>query len=182
MPTHFNALRTMAGFALAVLVVVSGAGCQQTVSTDYHKLDIADVSGTILLEGEPLANAYVKFEGDDLTYSFGKTDNSGHYMLYFNTERAGIMPGKKKVLIRLSGPFGSEGAMLDGADMGDVEASGDSEGDGDGDEAPAKPAKSVPNELPETYNAKSQLEADVVSGSQEISFDLRADGSTKAPQ
>lgn len=169
---------------LATMIVLM-TGCQQSISTDYDKLDLASVSGNVKLDGQSLADAYIIFEGQDLTYSYGKTDSSGNYFLRLNTEKNGILPGSKKVKIRLSGAFGAEGASLNGSQAGEGSTSeGDSEedGEGEGEEGQAKsrkPPTTSKSELPETYHKKSHLTVEVASGSQTINFNLKSDGSTK---
>lgn len=159
---------------LTLLLGMTLVGCQNGVRTDYDKLNLATVKGQIKLDGTPLADAYVVFEGEDLTYSFGKTDGKGNYKLMLNSEKEGILPGKKKVKIRLAGAFGAEGGMLDGEGVGESEGSSDEEGEG----SEATQQVSVPNELPDSYHKDSQIYVNVASGSQEFDFDLKKDGST----
>lgn len=166
-------------FRLFITIAVCGVlvGCGPSISTDYHKLGLVDVSGQVLMEGDPLANAYIIFEADDTTYSFAKTNGNGAYKLMLNTEKSGIVPGEKTVRIRLSGAFGAEGGMLDG------NAAGDSEGGGEGMEmeTDANPGSTTIDELPESYHRKSKIKVVVPSSSSTFDFDLKADGSTTQP-
>lgn len=166
---------------LLMLIVLSVAGCQQSLKTDYDKLDIASVTGNVTMDGQPLVGAYIKFEGEDLTYSFGKTDSGGNYSLMLNSEKDGILPGEKKVMIRSTRAFGAEGAMLDGqsageAGEGEVEDGGETE---DGTVATPKPKK---QDVHENYHSKTKLKATVTSGIQVINFALKSDGSTDKPE
>jgi hypothetical protein len=70
------------------------------------------VSGTVTLNGQPLANATVVFvpvpdaaSKDPLPSSVGITDNEGHYSLVLNTDskKKGAVVGKHKVMITLGG-------------------------------------------------------------------------------
>ena len=151
-------------FSVSALAFASLAcsGCFG-VSTDYSKVDIAQVSGTVTLDGKPLSGVTVLFEAPDKTTAFGTTDASGSYVLQFNTEKAGVTPGPKVVRIR-GGGFGE-----------DADAAEESE---DESEAPA-PAASAG--VPECYNSASKLQATVQSGSQTMNFDLKSDCSVTGP-
>lgn len=142
-------------------VSVASAGCFG-VSTDYSKVDIAQVSGTVTLDGKPLTGVTVLFEAPDKTTAFGTTDSSGSYVLQFNTEKAGVTPGPKVVRIR-GGGFGE-----------DADAAEESEEEG---AAPAPAAADVPA----CYNSDSKLQATVESGSQTMNFDLKSDCSVTGP-
>ena len=63
-----------------VLVSLASAGCMG-VSTDYSKVDIAQVSGTITLDAQPLSGVTVLFEAPDKTTAFGTTDASGQFTI-----------------------------------------------------------------------------------------------------
>lgn len=145
-----------------VLVSLASGGCFG-VSTDYSKVDIAQVSGTITLDGQPLSGVTVLFEAPDKTTAFGTTDASGAYTLQFNTEKAGVTPGPKVVRIR-SGSFGEEA---------DAEEGNEEEG--------AAPAAAPASNVPACYNAASKLQATVQSGSQTMNFDLKSDCSVTGP-
>lgn len=172
-------------YLLAICAGVS-TGCQSSVKTDYHKLDIATVKGNIQLDGSPLCDAYIIFQAENKTYSYSKTDSNGNYRLMLNSEKAGIIPGKKTVRIRLSKAFGAEGASLDRQSNDDE--SGASVGEGEGEEGEefesknGKEPKTVKrsNELPDSYHKKSKLSVTVKSGFQTVNFDLKSDGSTRS--
>jgi len=160
-------------------------GCQGSITTDYDKLDIATVRGNVQFDGSPLVDAYIIFQADNKTYSYGKTDSKGNYRLMLNTEKAGILPGKKTVRIRLSRAFGAEGASLDRkSDDEDDSDIGSGEGeDGEGEEVETKNGKSKKprkrsDEIPDSYHKDSKIIVEVKSGSQTFDFDLNSDGST----
>ena len=86
-------------FAVGLLSCLFCAGCGQSVGT-------APVSGTVTLNGEPLADAHVSFEPvrdsatADAVGSFGKTNAEGHYSLELVTSgQSGAMPGMHVVRI-----------------------------------------------------------------------------------
>lgn len=133
------------------LGLVTALGCNQEAAPDYARLGLAEVSGTIRLDGNPLANANVIFESPDATFSSGKTNASGEYSLMFNSEQSGVLTGVKVVRIQL----------------------GESFNDGDAEQLPTDS-----EELPGSYNTDSQLAATVNAGVQTIDFDLTSDGAT----
>ncbi len=148
-----------------ICLIVLASGCSQQQRPDYASLGLAEVTGTIRLDDQPLANAHIIFEAPDESYSFGKTNSRGKYTLMFNSEQPGVLTGKKIVRILL-GKFSEEDD--------DQQTGGDAT---DGQDPAPKPATDS-SELPSTYNRNSQLTATVVAGSQTINFDLKSDGST----
>jgi hypothetical protein len=102
--------------------------------------NLAPVSGTITMNGKPLANANVNFQpiGSDNKEvgpgSYGKTDADGHYSLRLkSTERPGAVVGKYKVSITMGV---------------------DSQSDANGQKDP----------IPGRFNANTKLECDVPAG------------------
>jgi hypothetical protein len=144
-------------------VLPGSVGCRG-IRTDYGELDLCSVSGTILLDGEPLADAIVKFEAPDTTYSIAKTDSSGRYTLMLNSEKRGVIPGLK--IVRVS----TLGSLRDEDDEGESELGADG--------ADGKSAKS--ERVPAVYNTESQLKVNV-ERSRSFDFDLKSDGSTTGP-
>lgn len=61
--------------------------------------DIASVSGTITLDGVPLAHASVTFQPDKGRPSHGGTDEKGFYTLTYSMEEKGAVIGTSKVRI-----------------------------------------------------------------------------------
>lgn len=92
------------------------------------------------------------FQSQDQTYSTGRTDAQGRYVLMFNSEKSGVLPGEKIVRIQL-GKFPE-----------------------DAENAPE--ISNNASELPPQFNLNSQLTATVVEGVQAVDFDLRSDGAT----
>lgn len=146
---QFSSLKWLLVSSLALL-----AGCTG-VSADYSNLDLASVSGTVTLDGQPLPNAYVVFEADDKTFSFGSTDANGQYTLQFNSQRAGTTPGSKVVRITSNGAAGEvyeqdpDGVTEEGTSSASAE------------------------KIPAKYNTKSELKATIESGSNTFDFELK---------
>jgi hypothetical protein len=145
------------------------SGCTGSATdADYGSLGLVSVSGTVTLDGAPLAGALVQFETpEDRTYSSGTTDSSGSYTLEFNSERSGVLPGKKIVRIRGGG-----------GDSDDSSAGTDEE---DSD-APAAESTSAATAVPACYNTDSKLAAEVTSSTTRFDFDLKSDCSTTGPK
>jgi hypothetical protein len=87
-------LKTLA--ALLAVIVIPGCG-----SSDFQ---IADVSGVVTLDGEPLSNAMVQFQpqrsGDNLVVgptSFGTTDSAGNFVLKTRKHGDGAVVGPHRV-------------------------------------------------------------------------------------
>jgi hypothetical protein len=133
------------------------------VSTDYSTVELAQVSGTVTLDGKPLSGVTVLFEASDKTTAFGTTDAGGAYVLQFNTEKAGVTPGEKIVRIR-GGGFGEEADAAEGSE-----------------EEGAAPSPAASSGVPACYNSDSKLKATVASGSQTMNFDLKSDCSVTGP-
>lgn len=176
-----NASRTLWLLLICALAVVGG--CQQGITTDYGKVDLGTVSGTVKLEGQPLANHHIVFISENGTFSFGKTNTSGEYSLMFNSEKAGCTKGPKIVKIQnrrftdrdlFPESFNSEtpSDSDDEAVPGDMESiNGEVESD----------SFEVSNGLPDVYHVDSHLQVEVTDDSQVINWDLKQDGSTTGP-
>lgn len=141
------------------------AGCSATNSIDYGKVTLVNVSGTVTLDGQPLAEAVVTFENQETgTMSFARTNSSGSYTLQFDSEKDGVTPGQK--LVRFSTTrtiLGLRGE--DGAEEGEASTEG--------------PQADRKQELvPECYNGKSTLTVEITPDSTTVDFDLTSDCST----
>lgn len=111
--------------------------------------NLAEVSGVITLDGDPLPNAFVLYvpESDSSgATSFGKTDANGKYQMKFSDSQSGAFIGSSRVVIR----------------TGDVKA--DNSG-------------SVPELVPTVYNDSTTLVADVKAGNNTFNWDLKSDAS-----
>lgn len=76
-----------------------------------------DVSGTVTMDGAPLADAEVKFLGEKVN-GFGKTNAEGKFQLV-----QGVDPGTYKVIVsKLDGKKEPVSAIPEGMDAGQMEA------------------------------------------------------------
>lgn len=126
-----------------VLAVLPLIGCGGP-SVQYGSLKLVEAKGTVTLNQQPLAGALVTFRGEDLGTSAGTTDENGRYVLMLNSQKSGVTPGEKTVIITT------------------VFGEGPSEGE-------AKQTEKVPSQ----YNTKSTLKVVVEKKSkQEFDFDL----------
>lgn len=109
---------------------------------------LAEVSGKVTLDGQPLAKVSLQFtpELPGGSPSYGVTDSEGAYELLFSRDRSGAMPGKHLVEIL------------------PVEPETDDSG---------KPVEgTVVVKIPVKYSQPGSLTADVQAGSNNIDFDL----------
>ncbi|MBA2113117.1 carboxypeptidase regulatory-like domain-containing protein [Bremerella alba] len=110
--------------------------------------DVVPVSGTVTLDGDPLADALVSFypQEEGKRFSTGTTDASGHYELVYTNDQNGAAIGKHIVKITTATVQGEGG--------------------------PARPPK---EKLPAKYNDQSELTVDVTSSSAgNTNFDLQS--------
>jgi hypothetical protein len=81
---------------LGLVLVALIAGCS-TSSGDLP--DLAQVSGTVTLDGQPLSKASVLFESANGHGASGTTDENGRYELYFTGDTKGAEIGANTVRI-----------------------------------------------------------------------------------
>jgi hypothetical protein len=137
--------------ALPALTAIVAIGCSE------KKFEIAPVSGTVMLNEEPLADATVTFvptsePGADTAEvgppSSAQTDGEGHFVLKTRDGKNGAVVGKHKVRIT---------TLVD-------------EGATDNDQMDYR---NMREQLPPKYNTKSELTFDVPSdGTEAANFDL----------
>ncbi len=80
---------------LAVVLAACSSGC-----SSKPPVELKAGTGTIYLEGQPLEGAFVEFQPENGSPSYGLTDASGKYSLRFSRDQAGVMPGTHIVRIR----------------------------------------------------------------------------------
>ncbi|WP_291171768.1 carboxypeptidase-like regulatory domain-containing protein [Gimesia sp.] len=108
------------------------------------------VTGTVTLDGAPLADAQVQFQPENGRTSTGTTDAEGHYELDYSGTLKGAKIGKHSVSITTFN-----------APEGNLETK--------------EAQKQVPKEkVPAQYNANTTLTADVKAGENTIDFDLQS--------
>jgi len=109
---------------------------------------VAEVSGTITLDGQPLPGVNIQFvpEGPGGSPSFGGTNQNGHYRLLFTQHKTGAMLGQHRVEITArETPRDENGKLL---------------------------MSVAPVKIPRKYFQPGALTAEVRAGSNVISFDL----------
>jgi hypothetical protein len=126
-------------YAMRLLVIaIVSAGCSKSS-------DLAEVRGTITLDGQPLANAFVVYSPTEAgTTSYGRTDAEGSYHMMFSDSESGAWIGEN--LVRVN--------------TGDVGADGG-----------AGPKERVPA----VYNRNTTLKVDVKPDANVFNFDLKSD-------
>jgi hypothetical protein len=142
--------------ALLIFAALLATGCGGD-KPDYANLNLVDVSGTVTLDGEPLAGAGVFFEAFDQTFSYAETDSSGYYAMRFNSEITGVLPGPKIVRIRSTGLGFDDG--------------------GDSEDAPDErvSAGEKSERVPARYNSASELAVTVSDSRRTFNFELTSD-------
>ena len=128
----------------AILSLLSGCGDSGP--------ELAAVTGTITLDGNPLHGALVTFRptGEVATTSYGVSNKDGFYSLMFTRDKSGAMPGDYEVDIETTMPSKSE--------LAEMKAEG------------KEPPPFVP--LPKKYKQPGALTAKVASGKNTIDFPL----------
>jgi hypothetical protein len=132
-----------------LILVIGAAGC-----SGEKVPGLARVTGTVTIDGQPVADASISFEGANPGEppSLAKTDSSGNYELYYSRGHKGATIGEHIVYITTyQEPT---------------------------DENP-KPKK---ESIPAKYNAKSELKKTVTRGQNKIDFDLKSGGEIIQPE
>lgn len=110
--------------------------------------NVAQVSGTVKMDGQPLSGAYIIFNPVAGGGQSGAlSDESGTYTLQYTREHPGAEIGEHMVRITTG-----------------------SKGNPDSD----PPQPKVAEKLPAKYHSKSELKATVKGGSNDIDFDLES--------
>ncbi len=153
-------------------------GCSTSPQMDYRQIGLVDVSGTITLDGTPLAGAVVTFESTDTgNFSFGQTNASGEYKLQFDSHASGCTPGVKKIEISTVRKIAGLNSEEDAGTSGETEA-----------ELAQRPRsrqgasqQDSGEKVPACYNRQTKLSAVVTSESETLNFNLRTDCTTTGP-
>lgn len=123
------------GPILFLLAILTGCGGPE------HP-DVGEVSGTVMLDDKPLAEAKIMFQPPNGRASTGTTDTNGKYSLVYLDGVSGAMIGTNKVMIT---------TRVDGED--------------------GQPPL-VKEKLPPRYHSRTELTADVKAGSNTFDFKL----------
>jgi hypothetical protein len=143
MQSQFSILKS-ASLSLTVSLLLTGCG-------GAAGPELGKVSGRVTLDGQPLANAVVRFQpaGAGGTYSTGRTDADGNYQLRYSRDQYGALIGSHRVSVSTAAP--------------DAE-------DKQGNPSPVR------ERVPVQYNAESSLIHEVEAGSNEIDLELSGVG------
>lgn len=118
--------------------------------------ELAEVSGTVTLDGRPLPNADVIFiptEAAKGTPSYGTTNAEGYYTLKFTRDKSGAMLGRHDVEIKTE--------KLTPAEIRERKAYGQGV------------PKYIP--VPAKYAKRGALTAEVEAGDNEVNFNLESE-------
>jgi hypothetical protein len=161
-------------FRLLILSLFVACGCSATNEIDYGKVNLVSVGGNVMLDGKPLPSAVITFEDPATgTFSFARTDANGDYTLQFDSQKNGVLAGKKTVQIStvrtVLGLAGEEG-VEEGVEEGEASTEG-----------AGSVAVSKTEAVPACYNKDSKLTVEVTSSTATFNFDLKSDCSTTGP-
>lgn len=136
----------MSRTALAILFSVLLTGCPGGSDTP----ELGSVTGTVTLDKQPLPDATVQFtpSGGGRPAS-AVTESDGGYELMWSPGNPGATPGKYQVSITTASTKTDEAT---------------------GEDVP------IPEKVPAKYNAHTELEREVVAGSNSFNFDLDSNG------
>lgn len=136
--------------------------CQVGCGPQGDQPELGEVTGTITLDGTPLAGVAVVFQPDNGRPSRGMTDAEGKYELTYIRQTKGAKVGPHRVEVAPSEEGESE------------ESEEETEsGDEEGQNAASKP-KSGKRAVPARYNTKSELKVEVKSGKNTFDFALES--------
>jgi hypothetical protein len=149
-PLHMSEFRAVSHRLFVALGLSLATGCFGGSKVP----ELAEVTGTVKLDGQPLPQATVTFspqvqDGQEGRPSTGATDESGEYSLHYSTTESGARPGQYRVSISTFRPAGE---------------------DKDGNEVDG-----TPETVPSVYNSQTTLTADVKLDGPPIDFELKSD-------
>jgi len=130
--------------ALAALLV----GCSQEGG-----FKLAKVSGSVTLDGQPVAGAGLEFVADAGGVAYGRTDASGRYYMSFGNSRTGAIVGKNQVRITAGDRVTVGGKKYESTEV-----------------------------FPKKYNKESELFIEVASGSNTFDFKCDSAGLKPTPE
>jgi len=91
-------------FTLCVLGTFTGCGHSNASLAEkaYRAAGVAEVTGTITFDGQPLAHAQIQFSENahlGSSFCYGVTDANGRYRMRVDSHRTGSLPGDKVVRV-----------------------------------------------------------------------------------
>lgn len=88
--------RTTTG-VICLLILLSGCGGAERIGTVPAK-------GKLLLDGQPLAGANIRFFPEKGPAASGFTNDAGEFVMDTNGDNAGVLPGTHQVAVEKVGP------------------------------------------------------------------------------
>ena len=146
-------VRTVSLWVVSLSLCGCGSGSDQP--------ELGEVTGTITMDGKPLAATIVVFSPDNGRPARGRTDAEGKYELTYIGETRGAKIGHHRVEIAPN---------EEGEDESEIEAANA----GENVSAPPSPVKPEKTKVPSRYNTDSVLEADVKAGENVFDFKLES--------
>ncbi len=174
----FEGVRFASIVGLGVMLV----GCSGPGDADYAKLNLVDITGTVMVDGVPVEGVEVRFEDNPFQYSFGVTDSSGTYKMMLNNRKSGVTPGSKKVrFVPKSG--GGGGGVSDAASAIPQEGDdGEARETAEGEVIEIAKDGAGSGKVPACYNSDPKISVEVSKTTTKFDFDLKSDCSTSAPK
>ncbi len=174
----FEGVRFASIVGLGVMLV----GCSGPGDADYAKLNLVDITGTVMVDGVPVEGVEVRFEDNPFQYSFGVTDSSGTYKMMLNNRKSGVTPGSKKVrFVPKSG--GGGGGVSDAAAAIPQEGDdGEARETAEGEVIEIAKDGAGSGKVPACYNSDPKISVEVSKTTKKFDFDLKSDCSTSAPK
>jgi len=143
------------GVFVACAVIVFSLGC------GGGNPNVAPVTGTVTLDGQPLADATVLFNpmGEEGSFSSGGTDANGKYELTYSADQKGAWIGQHTVIISK------------------VEEEPGGEGDEEEQQEEEEEEEEEVTSEPTPFNGTSKVLAEVKAGDNTLDFALTSEGS-----
>ncbi|MEZ6064896.1 MAG: hypothetical protein R3B90_04140 [Planctomycetaceae bacterium] len=144
---------------LSLMLLSTGCG-GGVASMDYGAVTLVPATGTVTLDGQPLAGGYIMFESENGMFSDASIDDGGRYVLQFDSEVAGVTPGSKTVRITSVKPpmEGEEDGVSENAD------------------GSRKVTERAAERVPANYNKASELTITVTTDKTTYDFELKSAG------
>ena len=103
-------------FVPLLAILCASSPSSAAAKAGYAELGLVEVSGTVTLDGKPLAAGQGHLRRRRQTHSrLGMTDSAGHYTLMYDSQTRGTTPGPKTVRITTAEVDVEGGGAAEGA-------------------------------------------------------------------